>query len=76
MLFRYIHHTTNYKPLTGDLNNMAKTSDYKVDPITGKGKLVAKGNPHKKQKDYHYGPKPTMGHEGQNLPNPKLVRGA
>ena len=35
------YHTTNYNPLTGDLNNMTKTEKYVVDPKTGKGKLVA-----------------------------------
>ena len=35
------YHTTNYNPLTGDLNNMTKTENYVVDPKTGNGKLVA-----------------------------------
>ena len=35
------YHTTNYNPLTGDLNNMTKTEKYVVDPKTGNGKIVA-----------------------------------
>ncbi len=35
------YHTTNYNPLTGDLNNMVKIQKYKVDPKTGKGTIVA-----------------------------------
>jgi len=68
------YHTTNYNPLTGDLNNMTKIQNYVVDK-NGNGTIkevkVAKGNPGKGTKGYQYGEKgPGGGNDpsNQNLP--------
>ena len=65
------YHTTNYNPLTGDLNNMVKPNqpmEYIVDPKTGNGRLVAKKNKHRKHDtDDSYG-NPKGGKNIQNLP--------
>ena len=63
---------TNYNPLTGDLNNMAKSIEQSFkDGLQRGSKKVAKGNPHKGSQGEQYGAKGASGganHRDQNLP--------
>ena len=69
------YHTTNYNPLTGDLNNMTNSVNVEKEPKK-RGTKIAKGNPHKGSKGYQYGEKGPGGgpndHSGQNLPTSKI----
>ena len=66
------YHTTNYNPLTGDLNNMVKTENYIVDPKTGNGKLVAKKNYKRGHTNDALYSDPKGGHEIRNLPTKRI----